>query len=183
MLFFSILNLKIHSIKPGKCYKICNTTTVHFHFWERIVVVLYNILLIYLFSLSSSLSPTSLSFSGSLSVSHISLISSLSVSLSLSLSHTTRLYVWDRLGGEENGVMVWDWHGGDQRGDRCGDRRVVCFLVVVVAVSCGSCGSFLWFLWWWFLVVTGAVVVMFGGCWWCSVSVLVGAEIELVDFG
>ena len=167
MLFFSILNLKIHSIKPSKCYKICNTTTVHFHFWERIVVVLYNILLIYLFSLSSSLSPTSLSFSGFLSVSHISLISS----LSLSHTHTTRSYVWDRLRGKENGVMVWDWCGGDQRGDRCGDRRVVCFLVVVVA-------SVLWFLWQFFVVFVVVVSCCDWSCgcnvWWVLVVLGVG---------
>ena len=50
-------------------------------------------------------------------------------------------------------------------------------------VSCGSCGSFLWFLWWWFLVVTGAVAVMFGGYRWCLATVLAGAEIGVVGFG
>ena len=29
----------------------------------------------------------------------------------------------------------------------------------------------------------GAVAVMFGGYWWCLVSVLAGVEIGLVDFG
>ena len=61
---------------------------------------------------------------------------------------------------------------------------VLCvFLWLLWPVSCGSYGSFLWFLWWWFLVVIGAVAVMFGGYWWCLVSVLAGVEIGLVDFG
>ena len=57
------------------------------------------------------------------------------------------------------------------------------FLWLLWPVSCGSCGSFLWFLWWWFLVVTGAVVVMFGGYRWCLVTILAGVEIEVVGFG
>ena len=146
MLFFGILNPKIHSIKPSKCYKICNTAIVHSHFLERTVARLYNILLIYLFSLqlSVSLSLTSLSFLIFLVLSSsptsLSFPHSLSLSLISSLPPTTRSYVWDRLGGKENGVMAWDRCGGDRRGDQCGDRRVMCFLVVVVV-------GVLWFLW------------------------------------
>ena len=68
---------------------------------------------------------------------------------------------------------------------------VLCvFLWLLWPVSCGSYGSFLWFLWWWFLVVTGAVAVMFGGArcrfwlglksgWW----ILARVEIKVVGFG
>ena len=162
MLFFSILNLKNYSIKPRKCYKICNTATMHSHFWERTVAVLYNILFIYLFSLQLFVSHISLFLWFSLRLPHLShfLIPSLSLSL------TTRLYVWDRLGGEENNMMAWDRRGGDRRGDRCGDQCVMRFLVVVVA-------GVLWFLWWFFVVLVVVVSCCDRSCgynvWWVSV--------------
>ena len=56
---------------------------------------------------------------------------------------------------------------------------VLCvFLWLLWPVSCGSCGSFLWFL-----VVTEAMAVMFGGYQWCLVTILAGVEIEVVGFG
>ena len=144
--FLAFETQKTYSIKICICYKICNLAIVPSHFWERTIARLYNILLIYLFSLqlSVSLSLTSLSFLISLVLSSsptsLSFPHSLSLSLISSLPPTTRSYVWDRLGGEENGVMAWDRCGGDRRGDQCGDRRVMCFLVVVVV-------GVLWFLW------------------------------------
>ena len=144
MLFFGILNPKIHSIKPSKCYKICNTAIVHSHFLERTVARLYNILLIYLFSLSSSLSPTSLSFFGSLSISHISLISSLPLSLSLisSLPHNKIICLrsaWWR--GERHDGMRSAWRRSMWRLACCVFSCGSCgrCLVVLVAVFCGSC--------------------------------------------
>ena len=144
--FLAFETQKTYSIKICICYKICNLAIVPSHFWERTIARLYNILLIYLFSLqlSVSLPLTSLSFLISLVLSSsptsLSFPHSLSLSLISSLPPTTRSYVWDRLGGEENGVMAWDRCGGDRRGDRCGVRRVMCFLVVVVV-------GVLWFLW------------------------------------
>ena len=38
------------------------------------------------------------------------------------------------------------------------------FLWFLWPMSYGSCGGFLWFLSWWFLAVTGAMAIMFGGC-------------------
>ena len=156
MLFFSILNPKIHSNKPGKYYKICNITAL-------------SILLIYLFSLSNSLSPTSFSFSGSLFVSHISLISPLS--LSLSLPHNKIVCLRLAL-----------WRGEQLDGVRSAWRRLT-WRSACCVFSCGCYGGlFLWFLWWWFLVVTGAVAVMFGGYRWCLTTVLAGVEIEVMGF-
>ena len=139
MLFFSILNPKIHSIKPGKYYKICNITAL-------------SILLIYLFSLSNSLSPTSFSFSGSLFVSHISLISPLSLSLSLSPSQQDCMFEigfvarrttwWHEIGVEEIDVEI---------GVLCVFLWLLwrfIFVVLVVVVSCcdWSCGCNVWWV-------------------------------------
>ena len=152
--FLAFETQKTHSIKACICYKICNLAIVHSHFWERTIAILYNILLIYLFSLqlSVSLSLTSLSFLISLvlSLSPTSLSFPHSLSLSLSFPHSLpqqdrtfeiglvarRMAWWREIGVEEIDVET-----GVEIGVLC------VFLWLLWLVSCGSCGSFLWFLW------------------------------------
>ena len=136
--FLAFETQKTHSIKTCICYKICNLAIVHSHFWERTIARLYNILLIYLFSLqlSISLSLTSLSFLISLVLS--SSPTSLSFPHSLSLSHF--------LTPSHNKIVrlrsAW-WRGEWRDGVRSVWRRSTwrpMWRSVCYVFSCGCCG-------------------------------------------
>ena len=136
---------------------------MHSHFLERTVAVLYNIFFIYLFSLSSSLSPTSLSFPHSLS-HFVTLSLSLSLSLSLisSLPHNKIIHL----------RSAW-WRGEWRDGVRLAWRRSMWRPVwrLACCVFSGGCfGRCLGFLWQFFvfLVVVVSCCDRSCGCnvWW-----------------
>ena len=149
--FLAFETQKTYSIKICICYKICNLAIVPTHFWERTIARLYNILLIYLFSLQLSVSLPLTSLSFLISLVHSSSPTSLSFPHSLSLSFPHSLPQQDRM--FEIGLvarrMAW-WHeiGVEEIDVETGvEFGVLCvFLWLLWLVSCGSCGSFLRFL-------------------------------------